>query len=148
MKPLKVYVAGASSEIERAEAVIAKLKAAGIEVTCTWPESVRKAGHGNPSWWPQRQRRSVALTCLAEVDKAQALLLLQPATGKTTIGAWGELCYAHAKDKWIVWSAGGEAINNSVFTGLASIATTDDAAIEKLITLYSGVSLYEPGEDS
>lgn len=86
----RVYVCGSSKEIERAESVIATLRALGAEVTHDWPARMRALG-------PEADlTRSVLLaelrTDLAGVRSAHALLFLEPTTQST--GAWAELGYA------------------------------------------------------
>lgn len=129
---MKAYVAGASSEIERVENVIKQLRDAGITITCTWPEEVRKVGHANPPEASHAQRGSWAKQDLREVDQANALLICLPGKGHSTSGAWTELGFAYAKDKLIIMA--GE--HHSVFTGLADHHyKRDDHAVEHLIWL-------------
>lgn len=129
---MKVYVAAASGEIDRAEHWIAKLREAGIMVTCTWPESVRRVGHANPPEAPHSQRRGWAVQDLTEVDEGNALWVLLPSLGFSTSGAWTELGFAYARAKLILMSGK----SHSVFTGLADeVHETDRQAFGALVRL-------------
>lgn len=130
---MKVYVAGASSDIERAEAVMAKLREHGIEVTSTWPEVIRKVGGANPPQMVQLERKKVSVQDLLEVEQAHVLLVLQPSLGKTTIGAYVEMGFAFSRTKWILWSCGGEPCYSTIFTGITDVVQTDNAAIARIV---------------
>lgn len=103
----KIYVAGASSEIVRAERWMKALRDAGIEVVSSWPEVIRKVaesmklGHdviaaANPMNATRAERQHWAATDLAEVSISSILWFLLPSTGKPTAGAYTELGYAIA----------------------------------------------------
>ncbi len=127
---MKIYVAAASSEIDRAEIWINKLREAGLTVVCTWPQTVRNVGHANPPEATQSQRRSWALQDLDEVDSADGFWFLLPSMGHATSGAWGEWCFAFARGKLLV--ASGKS--HSVFVGLADeLHETDRQAFDKLV---------------
>ncbi len=126
---MKIYVAGASSEIERAEAMIARLKTAGIIVTCTWTENIRKVGHGNPATATHEQRLKWSEQDLREVDQAQLLWFLLPREPNVTFGAWVELGFATARAKRIVLS--GQS--NNIFVGLGNVFVNDEEAFNAII---------------
>jgi hypothetical protein len=140
---MKVYVAGASSEIERAEKWIATLREAGIEVTATWPEVIRKVGDANPMTASRAQRQVWSATDLSEVAHAEVFWFLLP-EGRPTAGAYTEFGYAvflgaaaqearacdipGAPMFWIV-ASGKET---SIFTALADHFDTDEEAFRAL----------------
>lgn len=131
---MKIYIAAASSEIDRAEKWIKRCQEVGIEVTSTWCATVRKAGAANPADADQLQRRIWATQDLKEVGQADALWFLLPGVGHQTDGAWGELCFAFAKDKWIVLSGK----HHSIFTGLATMIRENDEDAFKEIRARAG----------
>ena len=140
---MRVYVASASSEIERAEKWMAALREAGIEVTSSWPEVIRKVGEANPMSASREQRAVWAATDLSEVSDADVLWLLLPEGGPTA-GAYTEFGYAvllgataqqarrlgvaDAPIFWIIVS--GE--EKSIFTALADHFADDEMAFEAL----------------
>lgn len=140
---MKVYVAAASSEIERAEKCIAALRASGFEVTSTWPEVIRKVGHANPMTASREQRAGWAAMDLSEVSDATVLWFLIPPKGVATDGANVEYGYAlflgaasqEARLAGInapiyrILTSGEE---RSIFTALSTHFDTDEQAIEAL----------------
>ena len=124
---MKVYVAAASSEIERAEHWISELKKIGVTITCTWPESVRSVGAANPPEATLEQRTGWAMQDLAEVREADVFWFLLPSPGHSTSGAWTELGCASETKRKIVMS--GES--HSVFVGLChAYCKTDQDAFD------------------
>jgi len=140
---MKVYVAAASSEIERAEKWMTMLRAAGIKVVSTWPEVIRKVGEANPMNGAREERTYWAATDLAEVSTSEVFWFLLP-DGKPTMGAYTELGYAvalgamsqearnagiiDAPNYWLVCSG----VETSIFTALADHFTTDEEAFRAL----------------
>lgn len=98
----KVYVAGASAQIERAKAAIAALEAESIVVTSSWPKVISNVGAPNPSGATLAQYTEWSLRDLGEVDEAEYLLLLIPPKGIETVGAYVELGYSFKAHKPIV----------------------------------------------
>lgn len=142
-----IYVSAASSDMERADRVMAQLSAAGMIVTSTWVDVIRKVGDANPMSAPRDQRLLWSGTDLFEVSLAQTLLLLLPPKGVATSGAWVELGYAAAlqafvdmmreagqpvpaeADRWLV-CAGEE---RSIFSALCDHYATDDDAVAAIV---------------
>jgi hypothetical protein len=85
----KIYVAGASAQIELIEIFIAKLKEAGWEITFDWTVKVREVGNASPD--DPDVRRDAALADLDGVRRAKVLWLVQPDATSTSTGAWVEL---------------------------------------------------------
>lgn len=137
---MKVYVAGSSAEMERAEKQMAALRVAGIEVTSTWPEVIKKVGAANPMDASREDRAMWAATDLAEVASSDVFWLLLP-NGAPSAGAFTELGYAvmlgavarqarlaeveGVPDLWIICSG----TEKSIFSALAHHFATDDDAI-------------------
>lgn len=121
---MKVYVAGASSEIERAELMVERLQSAdvGIKIVSTWIDSVKNVGQPNPADASHEQRRGWAQQDLYEVAQANVMLLLLPSKGHATTGAWAELAFAYAKHIRII----GAGSHSSIFTGLIDEVYHDD----------------------
>lgn len=128
---LKVYVAGSSDELDRAEQVIARLRAAGITVTSTWAENIRKVGASNPRDASREQRGHWSHVCLSEVDAAQVVLFLAPGRGHGR-GGYYEVGYANAKGKHLL--ASGDTVQ-SIFLALGREFETDHEAIRYLVDL-------------
>lgn len=84
---MKIYVAGASAEIEHIESIIAKLKAAGHTITHDWTVDVRAAGDASPDDDGVRER--AALADLRGVVSSDLTWVRQPENPST--GAWVEL---------------------------------------------------------
>ena len=83
----RVYVAGASAEIERCERFRDRCIAAGHAVTFDWMAHVRSTGSANTGL-TREQRELAALACLDGAGVADVFILLFPRA--VTIGAWVE----------------------------------------------------------
>ncbi len=132
---MSVYVAASSSELPRAKAMIAALRAAGITVTSTWPEVIDSyGGVGNPRDLDREVCKQLAVNCLVEITRARVLWLLCPAEGGGTArGAYFELAGAFGSNKTII--ASGD-YRQSIFTALATEChETDEAALAQLVAL-------------
>jgi hypothetical protein len=97
----KVYVAGASAEIERARKVRDQLLALGMDCTSSWMRNIDKEGKSNPT---DATPEKYAEWALADTAEADVFLLLLPAKEIQTVGAWVELGAAHLQRKTIVMS--------------------------------------------
>jgi hypothetical protein len=92
---MRVYVAGAGAEIERAERAILELVRLGHEITHDWTLDVRRAmrartGDGDLS---DDRARKIAGLDLDGVRDAAVVLFLAPPAGRGA-GCWVELGYA------------------------------------------------------
>lgn len=88
--PITVYVAGSSRDLERAERVIAELRAIpGVEVPVDWPAQMR--AHGPDEGLSAEERHGFALEDAAGVERARVLVLLRPTPETPSAGAWVEL---------------------------------------------------------
>lgn len=106
---IAVYVAGASAEIERAEHMIATLRALGVVVTHDWPARMRAMGPEHLLTRPVLADELRA--CLAGVRRADVLLLLEPT--RPSVGAWVELGYAAGLGTVEIVSCGADAQDRS-----------------------------------
>lgn len=102
---MKIYVAAASKELERAKNVMCKLRGFGHTITHDWTVEVEKYKNEIPS--------DDILTQCAENDyqgvfSATALVLLSPEIQNITIGAWTELGVALALHKTIFISGNAD----------------------------------------
>lgn len=92
---MKVYIAAAASEIDRAEHWAIRLRDAGIECSSSWMANVRAVGESNPHSASQRERALYASLCVIDIHDSHLLWLLTPSTGHATRGGWFELGCAH-----------------------------------------------------
>lgn len=112
---MKVYVAGASAEIDRARRVIAELHQRGHEVLFDWPAAIDAAG-GRANGLSEervhyaREDYGAALAC-------DVLVLLVPSA--STIGAWVELGAALSQNALVLASGLASDFERTIFTALA-----------------------------
>ncbi len=122
----KVYVAGASAEIERARTMISLLEAAGIHVTSTWPSIIDSVGDANPRDASRDDRRRLSSICLEQVREADLLWFLVPPKDRPSSGAWVETGCAIDRGKLVI--ASGDT-KQSIFPSLAIELDDDHAAL-------------------
>ncbi len=132
---MKIYVAGASKEIDLIEQLIARLKAGGHEITHDWTVDVRREGGGSPD--DPGVRRSCALKDLGAVRDCDLFWLVKPAETSTSTGAWVELGYALAlthnvgMDKYLIASGTSQ---KCIFADLVDHAFVDhEQALEHIL---------------
>lgn len=118
---IKVYVAGASKEIERAEKWIAKLRELGVEVTCDWPQAMRT--HGPDHGLTLDQREAFARADYAGIKAASVVWVLRPTEENPSTGAWVEMGCAFALNKTVLISGAGAFC---IFDALATRFETDE----------------------
>jgi hypothetical protein len=121
-----IYLAGASSEIDRARNWVQRLRDAGIHVVSTWVDVIGKVGQSNPVDATIEQLTQWTLRDLAEVKASDLMWLLLPALDKHTVGAWVEMGYAHAARIPIVMSGPHRPIFTPV---LAAMHFHDDESM-------------------
>jgi|SRR5277367_1191356 len=85
----RIYVAGASAQIELIEHYMKALRAADWTITFDWTVPVREVGDASPD--DPAIRRSAALADLNGVGTAGVLWLVQPDPTSTSTGSWVEL---------------------------------------------------------
>ena len=118
----KVYLAGASAEIERARGWATKLRDADIMLTSTWVDVIGRVGAANPATASREQLTKWVLRDIAEVREANVLWLLLPAKEVSTVGAWIELGIATNDSTHIVMSGP----HRPIFTPVLANAHFDD----------------------
>lgn len=82
---MKIYIAGASCEIDMIETFRDKLIAAGHEITHDWCKVVREHGGGNPAGATLEQMMLWAMSDLRGVLSADIVWLVMPPKGRS----WG-----------------------------------------------------------
>jgi len=131
-----VYVAASSRDIERAELAMNKLRDAGIDVTSTWIDTIRKVGDANPQNATNEQRRSWSGADVAEVMNSDALWLLMPKS--PSFGATFEFGFAFAKGL-VTWASGPDH-RTSIFTALATHQfDSDEDAFDDIVAFAEHV---------
>lgn len=127
---MKVYVAGSSAEMPRAEHWVKALREAGITVTSTWTDVITSVGSANPIGVSPEQRRSWSYTDLVvDLGPADWLWFLVPPPSVQTRGAWVELGVAFAARKSIICSGDTE---QSIFCALGIERVSDEEAFAEL----------------
>jgi hypothetical protein len=91
---MKIYVAGSSRELERAEAAIAACRALGHKITVDWPAAMR-ANPADHELSPADQEHYARLD-IRGVLEADLVWLLIPDRANPSAGAWFEAGVAHA----------------------------------------------------
>jgi hypothetical protein len=98
---LNVYVAGASGslvEVERAERVIARLRAAGVNVTHDWtPDVLDVYRRGGPGCLEDEERLLRATCDVDAVRRADRVLMLAPEPPVASTGAGFETGVAYER---------------------------------------------------
>lgn len=122
----KVYLAGASAEIERARFNAQRMREADIHVMSTWVDVIGKVGAANPRDATPEQLTKWTLRDLEEVKAADVLWLQLPAVDVHTIGAWIELGIAYSEGVTVLMSG----IHRPIFTPVLAhkhFATDEEA---------------------
>lgn len=135
---LDVYVAGSSRDLERAERVIAALRAIpGVIVPVDWPAMMRE--HGPDEGLTPEQRHRFALEDAVGAEQAYVLVLLRPTPETPTAGAWVEFGIAIGASRarfplghvaMVIIAGKGTACIFDALVSPESVVDTDDEAIE------------------
>jgi nucleoside 2-deoxyribosyltransferase len=136
---VKVYVAGSSAELERAQRWIDALRAEGWTVTSDWPAVIASVGDANPRDASVADRRMWSHDDLRGVDNADVVWLLAPKVG-TARGAYFELGYAMACGKHIISS--GDTLQ-SIFLAHTREYATDEAAFDAIVATGKALRSWE-----
>lgn len=91
---MKLYIAGSSEEIERAEAWIARARAAGFGITTDWPAIMRARPEASAT---EADLDDAADRDLAGVADADYVWLLVPSAAQPSQGCWYEAGYADGR---------------------------------------------------
>lgn len=125
---MRIYVAGASAEILRAEAFVKRLRDAGFEITFDWPAMIRSVGSANGGLTDD-QRNDASYHALAGVDECDVLVLLVPSVASS--GCWLETGYAFGSQRDIIYVGDPE---RTIFSALTRhVVATDDQAFDLLV---------------
>lgn len=132
---IRVYVAAASQDWDRAEHWMQRLRDAGVTVTSTWVETIRAAGAANPADASDFDREKWARDDFDQVAYSDLLWLLVPddAPGR---GAYAELGFAWGCAVPIVSSG---ATKQSVFTSLGKEYAVDGDAFDWICSISEDV---------
>lgn len=84
----RIYVSCASAQIERAERCIAYARELGLEVIHDWPAEMRR--HGSDAQLDASTLRSAFRLDMLRAHQADALVLLYPDPGVSSMGVWWE----------------------------------------------------------
>lgn len=122
---MRIYVAGASSEIERARRVMAALRAEGHEITFDWTIDF-ESNEG----LSDVQRAAYADADFQGVFLARRVVLLVPVSPSVTQGAWWEGGVADALEIPIIASGRPEDRARNIFLSRALEVDTDEKAVE------------------
>lgn len=147
MKTLKLYVAGAWVEQHsRARVYIAKLRTAGIEITCDWTVAEGTSNASSDANLSGTDRLKFALDDLDGVLKADLVWLLA-ANDKGACGSWVELGAALAIKRvkherpgtYPLTVVSGPKHKRTIFTEYADkLFATDDGALEWIVQYARG----------
>jgi nucleoside 2-deoxyribosyltransferase len=129
---LRVYVAAASSDLERAQHWMDELEAAGVEVTSDWVQVIRAVGTANPRNASQEDRRDWVADDLSGVADADVVWFLAPQSAPAR-GAYFEIGYA--------WGSGIEVVvsgdtRQSIFCAVGEEFDDDLAAYEYILSRF------------
>jgi hypothetical protein len=136
------YVAGASSEVERAERVMSMLRERGVEVVHDWTPEVRaaQARQITDADLTDAEARGASDRCLDAIDACDVLLLLAPASSSR--GCWAEFGYALHPMTGVRTVVAGAHARSSIFARRADFsAPTDEAAVAAIALLAAGETL-------
>lgn len=131
---MRIYIAGSSREIERAERAIKAVRELGHTITVDWPAAMRAEaanGKGDHALTPEEQKR-YAEADLDGVAGADLVWLLIPDRENPSVGAWFEAGYAlaiaryHEPSTAIVASG---VVGGYIFARVLDRLFEDDAAV-------------------
>lgn len=151
---MKLYIAGASKEIDLARGYMADMRAAGYEITHDWCAVID--AHGGIANGPDvKDAAEVARENIGGVLSADILWVLTPKVATDSVGCWVELGAALMADrligprspKTIVLS--GPQCRKSVFSALAHLTfashTEAGAHLQKAHKAYVDIMLVTAG---
>jgi len=138
---VRVYLAGASAEVDVCEWYRDRLLASGVEIVHNWMASVRANPERRDNEVPRRDRKRIAATCANHVASADVFWLLVPR--EPTIGAWVELGIAFGSARPAIVASGPWA---TIFMDLTDRFTEHEHAFEHIVGLANRASLREGSE--
>lgn len=133
---LRIYLAGASAEVELCERYRDRLRAAGVEVAHDWMSGVRANHRRHDRALPDKERRRIAARNANAVASADVFWILVPQT--PTIGAWVELGIAFGSARPAIIVSGPW---RSIFADLADQFSEHEHAFDHIVDLAEIVSV-------
>jgi hypothetical protein len=134
---LRVYIAAAARELDRAKRMIAAARALGtVEITRDWTPDIdaAQAAGKRDADYSGEERRTFAAADLFAVRTAHVVWLLAPEEGGR--GSWVEFGYALGSAPHASTIVSGPFARHSIFTELAHhVVQTDDEALRVLSAL-------------
>jgi hypothetical protein len=127
---MRIYLAGASAEVDVCEWYRDRLLTAGVDVVHNWMASVRSDPERRDNEVPRRDRKRIAATCANHVASVDVFWLLIPKG--STVGAWVELGIAFGSARPAIIVSGPWA---TVFGDLADQFTEHEHAFEHIVGL-------------
>jgi hypothetical protein len=118
---VKAYLAGASAEADAVAGWMARVREAGLEVTCDWPADIKAnlaAGKPDASL-TDAERAAYAEADLDGIASADIFWLLAPEPGNNSTGCWLELGHALALQAGLTVVASGPGRKRCIFVALA-----------------------------
>lgn len=134
---MKVYLAGASSELPRVLKYAAELEKRGVTLTYPWWRDVQKHGPGNDGTLTREAQEQYARADLRGVEDADVVWALWP-SGRS-MGAPFEVGYATAIGQSVV--ATGERAHECIFLAMADYRDiSDDLGLVEVMRLLGAGS--------
>lgn len=131
-----IYLAGASRELERCEAMTALLRTIpSVEITVPWVEAIRArltVGLTDADLTAQERRFEVVEGALRGVREAALVVALAP-RGVHTSGLWAECALARELDTPVLMVASEEVQRAQLFCALGHIFVDTDEAVLPLV---------------
>lgn len=138
-RPIGIYIAGSSAEVDRCERAIAYAASIGLLSTLDWTGSIRNAiaAGVREHELPREERERLADLDLDAVCRASAIVLLAPGKGSPSRGCWVELGYALRLGRPVYVIRVPEAAPESLFEVRATqvYATDDRHGLRQIRTL-------------
>jgi hypothetical protein len=133
---MRVYVAAASLEIDRAERAIDDVRKRGWTVTYDWTAELAASDKPANVGLSDKERRQIAHACLDGLRRADVVWVLAPDTW-CTAGVWGELVAAIALGESDV-VVSGPSSKRTIFASLASAEVDSDEAALAILEAMAG----------
>lgn len=130
MKKLRVYVAGASADMEPARHAMQRLREAGATITEDWIAAIERAGNAN-SLADEVPARKAACDDLKAVRTADVVWIITPTERTHGCGLWIELGAALAYGVPVVIS--GPQSERSIFASLCERYVDADHALAAVL---------------
>ena len=139
---MKLYIAGASAEIERCEAFRDAAVALGYEITADWMAMIQLCdGAANHGLSPEARHAARSLAVYG-IHQCDLFVLLMPRPPATTIGAWYEWNRAESAGKRCLIV--GVDAERTVMTAGCDVIESDADALEWMRGRLANGGGYDP----